>query len=914
MGDVRTGGSKGAGGDDTTGVSDVTTGSSDPIWRRYARLLRPNAAADVDDELRFHLESRIDDLEARGFTRDEAKRRAVMEFGDLPGVRAACVAIDRRLERRTNLRLSLRDLATDLRLTVRALRRSPGFSAVVVLCIALGICLTTTIFTAVNGILLRPLPYPDADRLVSIYGHFEPRNERGVNVSLPDYVSWRDENRTLKDIGLWTWANVTLSGDGGAAERLDAASVTANFFPVLGVAPILGRNFTPDEERRSAPRVILLSHGLWQSRFGGDRSVVGRTITVDAQPTTVIGVMPPGFAFPERGKAWVPFDVDHPWVKYRANRFLAGTVGRMDEGVTVARVSEDLDRIMRRLQTDSPDESFGWLSDVVPMRDDLVGDLRRPLLVFLGAVGMVLLVACINVANLMLVRGSAKQREMGVRVAVGAGRGRLVRHVFLESLILAVAGGALGGLLSRFGVQLIARAFPSEVPFYISFDAGWIVMAFVGAITVCTSLLFGVVPALRATRVDVNQVLRGGGRTGSHTGESGRARGALVVGELALSVVLLIGAGLLIRSYRALTSTDLGFTTRGVLTANVSLPQLKYADRTRRRVFWEAAYERLKALPGVELVGSAQGIPFSGWNVRSEFSIEGRPARARGDELDLHYQDVSPDYFAAMGIALVEGRGFTAQDRDTSAHVAVVNESFVRQEFAGRSPVGARFKHGGVTSDQPWVTIIGVIRDFRHYRLPQPMGAAIYFPALVASDRSQTVVLRTQLADPMSLAPAVRRVITGLEPDAPAHMLQAMDDVVSRSLWRQRLQSQVLGTFAVLALVLAAIGIYGVISYAVAQRARELGVRIALGATRGQVARLVLGQGLRLGVAGVVIGVAAAVALSRLLRALLYGITATDPGTFMLVPVVLLLVALLATLLPARRATRVDPMIAMRAE
>jgi predicted permease len=507
----------------------------------------------------------------------------------------------------------------------------------------------------------------------------------------------------------------------------------------------------------------------------------------------------------------------------------------------------------------------------------------------------------------------AQQRDVGVRMALGARTARVIRQVLAESFLLAIVGGAIGLWISRLGVTLLALSFPNGVPSYVSFALEPRVVLFVIGVTAVAALLFGVLPAWRATHLDVSRVLREGARTGGGKG-TGRLRNGLVVGELALSVILLIGAGLLIRSYRSLTNTELGFQEEGILTARVSLPTVEYQDREKRRAYWRAAWERLAAIPGVESVGSANGVPFSGWNVQAYMSIEGRPAPALGEELDVHFQNVSPGFFETIGAHIVAGRGITAADRDTVARIGVINETLARQQFADQDPVGKRIKYGRADSDDPWITIVGVVSDYRHYRLPQPMGPAIYFPQLALPDRSQSLVLRTSLEEPRALVPAVTRALASLEPGAPAYGVRTFHEIVSQSLWRQRLQGQVLGLFAVLALVLAAVGIYGVISYAVAQRAREIGVRMALGATRGEVTRWVFGQGGRLVVVGLVVGIVGALALTRTLRALLVGVSPTDVVTFAMVPAVLAVVALLAILLPAHRASRVDPVDAMRAD
>jgi putative ABC transport system permease protein len=886
------------------------TSSSGAGWRRYLRFLRPDLRADINDELDFHLAMRVRDLERAGRAPAEARDAAELSFGDVNAIRDECLTIDERRFRRASRREVFMSLLQDVRLSIRSLLRSPGFTTVAVLCLSLGIAATASIFAVVRSVLVRPLPYPDADRLVVIYDAIPERQEFGTNISYHDYHAWRTSNKTFDDIGLWGWSTITISS-ADEAERVEAGAVTANLFPILGIQPMLGRFFLPEEEVPGT-RVIMLGHGLWQRRFGADRAIVGKTIRVNAVEHVVVGVMPPGFSFPRVGQAWRPLPTDLQ--NDPGNRFYAGSIGRLKAGVAFSTGTADLESIMRRQQEQLPNDYEGWSVDTKLLRDDLVGDLRRPLLVFLGAVAMVLLIVCANVANLLLARGAARERELGVRVALGAGRKRIFGHVLLESITLAVAGGLIGALLAPLGVRLFTLAYPQNLPFYASIGMdGWIV-AFVALLVGVSAILMGVIPSYRATSIDVGSALREGGRAGDGGRRGSRTRSLLVVSELALSVVLLVGAALLLRSYDELSNTHLGFSQDSVLAVRVSLPPAEYTIRAKRRAYWQAAYERLAAVPGVQSVGSAEGIPFSGWQVQSGMYIEGRPPRRPNDDLVVHYQNISPQYLSTIGARIVAGRGLTEADLDTLNFSGVINETLARTEFAGVNPIGRRMKWGGADSDYPWITIVGVVSDFRHWPLPQAMRPAIYINQLAQPSLSQTLVLRTSLPNPRSIEQTVRTVLRDLDRDAPAYQVQTFSQLVSGSLWRQRLQGRVLGVFAVMALLLAALGIYGVISHGVTQRTREFGVRMALGATRREVAGLILAQGGRLAVIGIGVGLVAAFALRTVVETLLYSVRASDPLTFTVVPLVLGVVALAASLLPALRATRVDPSVAMRAE
>jgi putative ABC transport system permease protein len=886
-----------------------------PRWRRYLRFGQSDVREDVDAELQFHMEMHLRDLIGAGrspvLAREEAERR----FGELRAVRDACIAIDTRRRERVHRREVMGDMLQDLRFAFRTLRKSPGFTLMAVLCLGLGIGVTSTILSAVHAILIRPLPYPRAPELVAVYARLTRNNssEGGINISFPDYVSWRDENRTFARLGMWTWNALAFSGSGAEAERVEGATVTANLFPLLGVAPLLGRHFLPEEEHAGRDRVVLLSYGLWRRRYGGDSAIVDRTIAVNGEPFHVVGVMPPGFAFPDRGQAWIPFNTDDGLAEGRGNRGYAGALGRLKPGVAVAEAQRDLNLISARLLQEFPRDNLGWDAEAVPLRDDLVGDMRRPLLIFLGAVGFVLLIVCANVANLMLTRGAGRRREIAVRVAIGAGRRRLVRQLLTESLLLAATGGVVGGFIAAYGVKLYGLAIPNGLPWYISLRLDGATLLFTLVVAALTGVLFGLVPAFRSTDIDLAGTLR------EDTGGSGegrrraRLRSALVVAEVALSLVLLIGAGLLIKSYRALVGTELGFEPRGVLTFRLTAPEAKYDQPAKRIAFFSEFFDRLRALPGVQSVGSANGIPFSGWDVQAQMSVEGHVEHRTGEELDVHYQSITPGFFEALGIPILRGRGLTAADRDTGNRVGVINEILARREFAGEDPIGKRIKIGLLSDREPWVTIVGVVRDFRHYRLPRPMGPAIYYSWFQNAWTTRTVTIRTT-GDPLSLLPSVTGILKQLDADLPVYQVQSLEQAVDRSLWRQRLQGQVLGLFAALALILAAVGIYGVISYGVAQRTRELGVRMALGASRRQVVGLVVRDGIRLIALGVIIGLGGALALTGILSKLLYQVGATDPVTFIGVPVLLAVVAIGACWIPARRAARVDPLVAMRAE
>jgi putative ABC transport system permease protein len=878
-------------------------------WRRLLRLGRPNVRVDVDDEIAFHLDMRERDLVAGGLSRTNARDEATRQFGDLRLVRDACITIDKRRQRRGEWTDMVSQLRQDLWFALRTLRRSPGFTATALVCLTLGIGITTTVFSAIDATMLRPLPYREADRLVMVYAKIVSQNARGINVSWADYVSWRDQNRSFSQLGIWTWTSHALSGQEGEAERVEGAALSPNTFTALGVQPLLGRTFADGEDLAGRDRVVVLGYDLWQRRYGGDRGLVGQTIRIDGALSTVIGIMPPKFAFPDGEQLWVPFvgfDEGH------GNRGYGGTLGRLRPGITFQQAEADLALISKNLEREFPRDNRDWAADPILLRDDLVGDLRRPLLIFLGAVGFVLLIACANVANLMLVRGTGRERELAVRVAIGAGRGQLVRQMMAESVVLALAGGAIGAALSVVVVRLLRVTFTDQFPSFAAPTIDLGVLGFAVAVSAVAGLVFGMIPALRATAVDPTRSLRDGGRGSSGSLVRSRLRSGLVIGEIALSLMLLIGAALLVRSYRALSATEVGFDRRGVLSFRVSLPEPAYPTRESQRIFWERLFERLRALPGVERVGSASGIPFSGWNVQSDFAIEGRPAPRPGEAFISHYQRVSPEYLATIGVRLVRGRMLTPADRDSSAHLAVVTELFAQRAFPNGDPLGKRVKQGGFDSPDPWLTIVGVVGTFRHYRLPEPMGPALYMPLFENPVLTQTVVIRTSSPDPMALVPAVRRELAALDVNIPLYRIQSLEQAVDRSLWRQRFQGQVLGIFSALALVLAAVGIYGVIAYTVAQRTRELGVRLALGALPRDVVRLVLAHSATLTVAGTIIGLVGAFMLRRVVSSLLHGVSATDPATYIGVPLALGAVVALASWIPARRATRVDPVVVMR--
>jgi putative ABC transport system permease protein len=880
-------------------------------WRRLLRLPGADVKRSVNDELEFHLEMRTRDLVSAGKSPLAARAQAEREFGEMLPVRDACIEIEERRQRKVRWSDVASTLWQDLRFTIRTLTKNASFTAAAIVCLALGIGVTTTVFSVVNATLVRPIPFfTRPDEIAAVYSKMVATGEGGINISYPDYLSWRDQNRSFSQLGMYTWETLTFTGD-GEAERVEGASVTANLFPLLGVSPMLGRGFLREEERDGNDRVILLGYGIWQRRFGGARDIVGRSITIDSKPYSVIGVMPKGFAFPENGQAWVPLAVNLAQ-EFHGNRYFAGAVGRLKPAVTLAQAQRDMSAIATRLATEFPNDNKGWDVDVKSMRDDLVGDLRRPLLVFSGAVLFVLLIACVNVANLMLARSTARQREIAVRTALGAGRGRLVRQLLTESIVLAIAGGAIGAALSVFGIAYFRGSFPRDVPYYLSLRVDGPTLAFALVVSVITGMIFGIAPAMQSTGSSVDGVLRDAARGATGGVARSRMRGALVVTELALSVVLMIGAGLLIKSYRTLEGTKLGFDDKGVLTFRLTAPPAKYPRGARRTEFFDRVLERLGAMPDVASAAAAQGVPFSGWDTQAGVMAEGRPPARPAEEFISLYLYVSPNFLATMGVPILRGRPLLPTDRDTLNLVAVINESFASRMFPRENPVGKRIRFGGADSKEPWITVVGVTRDYRHYRLPQPMGPATYMSYRGYTPSTETIVLRVKRGDPTRIVPTVRRILRDTDPDVPMYRIQTMEELLARSLWRQRLQGEVLGLFAALAIVLATVGIYGVISYAVMQRTREFGVRVALGAQRRDVIGLVLAEGGRLAVIGVAIGIGGAILLTRLIRTLLYEVTPTDAQVFVVVSLGLAVVALVASYVPARRATRIDPVVAMR--
>jgi putative ABC transport system permease protein len=813
---------------------------------------------------------------------------------------------------------SLQVTLRDIKYSVRRLLKSPAFTAVVILTLGLGIGANTAIFSVINTVLLRPLGFREPDRLVTI-NHFyrsEALDNLEAPVSAVGYRDYRDKTKSFDAVAVETgWsANLTGAGD---PERVPASRVSGDYFRALGVAPALGRVFGRDEDQPGKNNVVVLSDGLWKRIYGGDRGVVSKTMQLNGQSYTILGVMPEGFRafFNSRSDIWTPLALDETKLDGRnyTNEYLQLTA-RLKPGVSAKQADAEMKAFAEQVRRLYPNAvGTKWTLKVKTLNELATGSIRPALLVLLGAVGFVLLIACANVANLLLARVTSRQKEIAIRTALGADRWALVRQLLTESVMLALAGGLLGLGIAYWSVKTLVATVPS-IPRGSDLGIDGAVMAFTLGLSVFTGLLFGVVPALHTSRASLHDTLKEGGRSGSADVSGRGLRRALVIGEVALALTLLIGAGLLIKSVARLQHVTPGFDPDRLLTFDLALPNAKYPNDTIRQQFFQAMIERVSHVPGVVSVGGTSTMPFGGdWSTGS-FEVEGYQTGPNqpGPWGDL--RAVTPDFFKAMRIPVVQGRAFSSQDLSGSQPVAVVDEELVRKYYRGQDPIGKRLSFGNPKKASDYMTIVGVVGHTMHEGLDAKPRVQLYLPySQVPNLPSMSVAVRTP-GDPLLMARSVRDAIHGVDKDMPLSNVKSMDDLLESSLGQRRLSMILLGAFSVIALLLASIGIYGVLAYSVTQRSRELGIRMALGAARGRVLRLVIGQGMALAAVGIVIGLAGALALTRLLATQLYSIKPTDPATFAGVSLLLAAIALVATLVPALRATRVDPVVALREE
>jgi putative ABC transport system permease protein len=802
----------------------------------------------------------------------------------------------------------------DLRYGARQLLRSPGFTAVAVLTLALGIGANTAIFSVVNAVLLQPLPYSQPDELAMVWNTWTGFGQG--TTSFLEYLDQKQRSQTFKDLAAHSsTTRMNLAFGQGEPEQVWRVFVTPNLFSVLGVPPALGRTFHPDEGLPGAhPRVLLLSHSLWMRRFGGDPNVVGQSFDLGGAAFTVIGVMPAKFEFPDkRVEVWRPIGGTF-WANSTTRRGALGlrVVGRLKPDVTLSQARAEMDLLTQQYRREFPADYPGnWAGlAVVSLRDQMVGSVRLALLILLAAAGFVLLIACANVANLVLVRASHRQKEVMIRAALGAGHWRLTRQLLVENVMLAVLGSAVGVLLAFWSVDALVALAAEQVPRLHQVGVDAPVLGFVALLTAVTACLAGLAPAWRAAAPDLHGALRSGGRTSS-SGERSRGRDLLVVFQLASAVVLLVGAGLLTRSFSHLLQVDPGFDVKNLTTASLVLTHRRYNNDAERVLFFQQLQERLQALPGVEAAALIDNAPFSGWFNDNEFEIEGRPPLAPGAYPAEEVRIVSPGYFRTLCVSVLQGRDFSPSDDPAGLPVVIVSESLARKFWGAESPVGKRIRRP--EPDAPWMTIVGVSGDLRHGGLDADVRPIWYLPFTQVQEVGATVLVRSS-SDLASVASAIRTQVRALDPQQALTGPQPMEEVIAESLARRRFSLFLLGVFALLALVLAAVGVYGVVSYSVSRRTQEFGVRMALGAQARDIFALVLGRGFLLALLGVVAGLAGALGLTRFLASLLYGVGALDPLTLGAVTVVLATVTLAACWVPARRAARVDPMVALRYE
>ncbi|HEV2418079.1 MAG TPA: ABC transporter permease [Terriglobia bacterium] len=867
-------------------------------------LRRKRVEREMEEELRSHLQIRADDLERCGLSRAEAERQARVEFGGYQRYKEECrEALGTRF---------LGELYADVRYGLRQLRRSPGFTSVAIITLALGIGATMAIFSVVNGVLLRPLPYPQSDRLVSVQ---QVGPGTGNPASYPNFFDWRTQNHVFSSMASYHDRQFTLTG-GAESLHIQAETVSAGLFGLLKVKPFVGRDFERQDDQLGA-NVVILSHAFWRERFHSDRSVVGRTVVLNNKGFTVIGVMPAGFQFPPAGHTdlWTSMAVD----RESGSNIMTGrsydtlsVIARLRPSVSLVRAKVDMDLIARRLADKYPQSNARQTTvRIVPELDRIVGSVRLPMLIILGVVLGVLLIACANVANLALARNVTRGREIALRSALGAHRARLCRQLLSESLLLALLGGAAGTIVAAWGAQVLVHIAPEDLPRVQRIGMDWRVLAFALALSLLTGVLFGTLPALLSSKTSLTGALKEAGPASSDGVSHGRLRGGLVMVEIALALVLLAGAGLLIASYLRLSQVDPGFEPHNLLSLKLDLPSPPYNDAAQAN-FINQLVPRLQKLPGVRSVAADWTLPFSGEIDSAGVDFEGRTF-APGYTPSIRVDGITPGYFRTMGIPLLQGRTFTNRDTASSLPVVIVNEALARKYYPNESVIGKQIRPSiSATSATPWREIVGVVGNTKLGGLAENFQPEYYLP-FAQFPIFSTIVLRTQV-EPLRLVPAVRTVITSMDENVPVYDVSTMGNYLASSVARSRFSTLLLGLFGGLALVLAAIGIYGVVSYSVSQRTHELGIRMALGAQKTDVLRMVIINGIKMALVGVGIGIVGALGLARFLSSLLYGVKSTDPLTFVIVSVLLTSVALLACYIPARRAAKVDPMVALRHE
>jgi predicted permease len=906
--------------------------ASSPRWqqavdRRLAGLgVPPLRRVEIIDEIAQHVEDRYDELKGEGRSDDEAGRLAL---ADLEGPRLAREVA--RIERMPALnapvlgtprRSFMGNLSQDVRYALRSMRQGPVFSAIVIGTLALTIGANVAIFSVTDTAMLRPFSYPQIDRMVAL--NEQTRAGQQLSVSWPDFQDWGGQNQVFEHLGIYRSAPVNLTS-GGEPERVNGAIASSGVFGAAGITPAMGRSLQPADDRAGAARVAVLSDRIWRTRFNADRGILGRAIVIDGEPHTVVGVMPSGMRFPSRlTDVWLPLGPAIETFPPRgAHPGLFG-IGRLKAGVSFDRAQADMDIVARRIESQFPDSNTGVAVSMTPYYEQIVANIRPTLFVLLGAVGFVLLIGCANLANLMLARAERRQHEIALRAALGAGRRRIIQQLSTESLLLSLIGGALGVLLAWWMISLLAASRPTTIPRIDQLAIDRRVLAFSTLLSILTGVLFGLAPAIRGSSMDLATTLGQAGR-GAGLGRSRRLRSALVVAEVALAMTLLVGAGLMTRSFAKLTAIDPGFDPENVVTMQVTLPPAKYADRARWTTFHDELVRRVAAIPGVAAAGLNSALPLGGRGAESPVIAEGQELPLRGAPGTVClFQATTPDYLKAMSVALLKGRFFTAHDTSTSARVAIVDDALVKKLFGDANPIGKRiaFEITGM-HDRPepiWREVVGVVRHVRHYGLTsEPPFVQVYapfdqLPTWFDQRRPvMSIVARTTLPVD-AIAGSVRREVAAIDPDIPVYGVQTMEQYVRQTMEQPRLSVVLLGGFGALALLLALMGIYGVVSYSVASRTQEIGIRMALGATRQRVLRLVLGHALALVVTGVVLGVGAALALTSMLRNLLYQVSDRDPATFVAIAVALVAVGILASAVPARRATRVDPIEALRVQ